>query len=43
MAQTLFYALLGLGMLLILLHQSELRHMMQERLERVVSTVSVCT
>lgn len=43
LAQTLFYALLGLGMLLIVLHQSELRHMWQERLERTVSPVSART
>src|SRR5258705_233779 len=43
LAQTLFYALLGLGMLLIVLHHSELRHMCQERLERVVSPVSAKT
>lgn len=42
-AQTLFYALLGLGMLLIVLHQSELRHMWQERLSRTVSPVSART
>jgi Flp pilus assembly protein TadD len=43
LAQTLFYALLGVGMLLIVLHHSELRHMWQERLERVVSPVSAKT
>ena len=43
LVQTLFYALLGLGMLLILHHQSELRHMWQERLQRTVSPVSART
>jgi Flp pilus assembly protein TadD len=43
LAQTLFYALLGLGMLLIVLHHAELRHMWQERLERVVSPISART
>jgi len=41
--QTVFYALLGLGLLLIMLHQSELRHMWQERLQRTVSPVSART